>query len=79
MFEELAVSDCRFVIGDAEQPGDRPGSAALFCAAPAIDGRPYCAKHCRIEYEPRRKRNEADQRLAKAALVAAAKNSAEKV
>jgi len=78
-FAELAVGECRFVVDDATAPNERPSSAFLFCAEPTISGRPYCAEHCRIAYEPRRKRNEADQRLLKMALVAAAKNSAEKV
>jgi hypothetical protein len=43
-FIKLRDSECRF-------PGvGEPGPDLPCCAAPAIDGKPYCLAHCRIAY-----------------------------
>lgn len=41
---DLRSGDCRWPLGGDYEP------AKLFCAAPAIDGHPYCGAHCRIAY-----------------------------
>ena len=45
-FLELETDDCRFPVGEAPLPGERTGSATLFCGAPIFDRgatlRPYC-------------------------------------
>jgi hypothetical protein len=64
---ELVSGECRFIVDYAETPGDRPGSAYVFCAEPAIAGRSYCACHASIVYVPYEQRNKADRALAKAA------------
>jgi GcrA cell cycle regulator len=40
---ELTERDCRW-------PGPGAGLALWFCAAPAVDGQPYCGAHCAIAY-----------------------------
>jgi GcrA cell cycle regulator len=43
-FSALAECDCRW-------PGaGEPGPELLFCAAPKLNGYPYCLAHCRIAY-----------------------------
>jgi len=56
-FEELSIGDCRWPLGEAELEDERPGSATLFCAAPAssrlISGGmtcPYCDAHASLAY-----------------------------
>src|SRR5262249_53626291 len=39
----LQDRDCRW-------PGTGHGAELLFCAAPAVDGCPYCLAHCRAAY-----------------------------
>lgn len=41
-FDELESSDCRFPVGN-ETP-------FMFCAAPAVEGKPYCSDCCRVAY-----------------------------
>jgi GcrA cell cycle regulator len=45
-FIELRDHHCRW-----PGPG-RAGPDLLCCGAPALDGYPYCAGHCRIAYQP---------------------------
>jgi GcrA cell cycle regulator len=40
---ELRKYDCRW-------PGAGHGAGLLFCAAPTVEGHPYCVAHCRIAY-----------------------------
>jgi len=42
---ELAARDCRWP--SADDPAD---PNLRFCAAPALDGYPYCAHHCALAY-----------------------------
>ena len=42
---QLGFSDCRWPLGEAMA---RP--PFLYCGKAAIDGRPYCGKHCRLAY-----------------------------
>ena len=42
---ELKESDCRW-------PGPGPVEQRQFCAAPVLNGYPYCAGHCRLAYQP---------------------------
>jgi GcrA cell cycle regulator len=42
---ELKENDCRW-------PGPGPVEQRQFCAAPVLNGYPYCAGHCRIAYTP---------------------------
>jgi GcrA cell cycle regulator len=47
---DLVATDCRW-------PGaGEPTAVMLYCAAPVLDGFPYCARHCRVAYIPRRGR-----------------------
>jgi GcrA cell cycle regulator len=43
---DLAEDDCRWPVVDQPQ--------YLFCAAPKLEGLPYCAAHCRIAYAKER-------------------------
>ncbi len=51
-FLELETDDCRFPVGEAPLPGERTGSATLFCGAPIFDRgatlRPYCEEHAAL-------------------------------
>lgn len=49
--EELAEQHCRWPIGD---PADM--EAFRYCGARHLDDGPYCARHCRIAYQPPRER-----------------------
>lgn len=45
---DLDWCDCRWPTNDAA-----PGEPHLFCAEPAMPGRPYCAAHYRLAYTQR--------------------------
>ena len=42
--DELGPHDCRWPDGE--------GASIRFCGARKVDGKPYCARHCRIAYRP---------------------------
>lgn len=48
-FEDLKATSCRWPVG-------HPGKDLLFCGAEKIEGKPYCACHCKTAYriEPAR-------------------------
>jgi GcrA cell cycle regulator len=52
----LTAATCRWPVGDPQEPGFR------FCGHPPGAGKPYCAAHCAMAYEPivqsRRKRSD---------------------
>lgn len=43
---QLGERDCRWGVGDPRSPG------FFFCAAPTLEGEPYCGPHCRRAYNP---------------------------
>ncbi len=43
----LRADDCRWPLGDRDD-----GVPVLFCAEPALEGKPYCEGHCRTAYVP---------------------------
>lgn len=45
LLADMKANECRWPVNDAGQ-----GEAQLFCAAPAVDGKPYCLDHCRLAY-----------------------------
>lgn len=45
-FEQLAAHHCRW-------PVDGAGWAMLYCGGDAVDGLPYCGRHCRLAYTVR--------------------------
>jgi hypothetical protein len=80
LFEALEFGECRFVVAGNTPANERSGSAHLFCAAPVIEGKSYCAKHWRAchsanTYQARAK----DRKLANEVLVAMSKNSRGKI
>lgn len=42
---DLDRRDCRWPVNDADQ-----GQVHMFCGAPAVEGKPYCADHYRLAY-----------------------------
>jgi hypothetical protein len=52
-FEELNPSDCKWATGDCALPGERSGSAYLFCAEQRVGNGPYCAKHTAMAIGPK--------------------------
>lgn len=47
---ELGPDDCRFIVGDPQT------SDFFFCAAPVVEGKPYCPGHCARCFEIARPR-----------------------
>jgi GcrA cell cycle regulator len=45
---ELDDTRCHWPLGELLEP------AEMFCGAQAVDGRPYCADHCRMAYHSTR-------------------------
>ena len=46
---DLQRGECRWPVNDAAKGGEH-----LFCAAPAIPGKPYCAAHAAVAYQAAR-------------------------
>jgi GcrA cell cycle regulator len=55
---ELEQSDCRWPIGEPRQPDFR------FCAERSLEGRPYCALHWSMAFQPPRPRHQAPAAVA---------------
>jgi len=55
---ELSARECRYTVAEDADYGDR----YLFCAGPAVEGRPYCLAHCGIAYVPLGQRTPKQQR-----------------
>jgi hypothetical protein len=49
---ELEQHDCRWPIGEPRHPDFR------FCAEPSLEGRPYCAQHWSMAFQPARPRHQ---------------------
>jgi len=45
LYETIGPHDCRWPIGHPNKPGFR------FCGEPAIEGKPYCGRHCALAYQ----------------------------
>jgi GcrA cell cycle regulator len=54
---ELEPCDCRWPIGEPRQDDFR------FCGEPSLDGRPYCAHHWSMAFQPARPRHQAPAAL----------------
>jgi hypothetical protein len=56
-FLELMPDACRWPLGEAPLPDERPGSATLFCGAPIVDRGaapcPYCPEHAALAHRER--------------------------
>lgn len=52
---ELTSENCHWPIGDPHHPDFH------FCGRSALEGRPYCAHHCRISYTPQDQRRRQPQ------------------
>lgn len=50
---DLDANDCRWPIGDPRHPDFH------FCGAQKLLGRPYCAQHWQMSFEPRKPREKA--------------------
>jgi GcrA cell cycle regulator len=50
--ETLESNDCRWPIGDPRHPEFH------FCGAPRVSGRPYCAAHWQMAFQPARPRTQ---------------------
>lgn len=54
-FAKLTSGTCKFeVTGHDTRPAD-----FQFCGGPVVVGRPYCAHHCRVAYEPQQQKRRA--------------------
>lgn len=53
---ECEDDGCRFECSGQDWPGEV--SEFLFCNQPVHEGTPYCAKHCKRAYLPRKKKNQ---------------------
>ncbi len=60
---DLEQSDCRWPIGEPRHPDFH------FCGEPHVPGRPYCAHHWAMAFQPSRPRNQ-PQRPQPLAIVA---------
>jgi hypothetical protein len=73
-FQELDRGDCRYPIGEALLPGEKPGSGFLFCSAPTDQSRkhcPYCLFHAALAYDQKVERQpDAYQKRVPVMLVA---------
>jgi GcrA cell cycle regulator len=49
---DLGAHDCRWPIGEPRQPGFH------FCGEPQAAGRPYCALHWQMAFQPARPRHQ---------------------
>lgn len=73
-FDELTHGQCRFAItGHAVTPGEH-----RFCAAPALEEKPYCAFHHGIAYTKTPKRAPRSQSVAHWTMVRAKRQAAAK-
>ncbi len=55
---ELGQNDCRWPIGEPRHPDFR------FCAEARLEGRPYCALHWSMAFQPARPRHQAPAAVA---------------
>lgn len=53
----LTDENCHFALGDPREPNFG------FCGAPAVEGKPFCARHCELVYQPPYCRYRADKEL----------------
>jgi hypothetical protein len=52
--DELPVTIVDLEMNHCRWPISGEGVGMLYCAAPRVDGRPYCQEHCSIAYLPRK-------------------------
>lgn len=64
---DLKMNDCRWPIGEPKHPDFH------FCGAPQAPGRPYCARHWEMAFQPPRPRQAAPEPLPVTAPLARAK------
>ena len=62
---DLEANDCRWPIGEPRQPGFH------FCGEPQAAGRPYCALHWQMAFQPPRPRHRPPAPVAPATAKAA--------